>query len=89
MIVTIYHLLSGDEKAPKPPNSAAVAATRATDVQGSDVFGLIGHSLKGSTVSGAKKSSSDDPNDFFKERLLKPLPDFGGNRCSHPSPPAF
>ncbi len=30
----------------------------------------------------AAKKSSDDPNDFFKERLLKPLPDFGGNRCA-------
>jgi hypothetical protein len=40
----------------------------------------VGTALKGNAVGAAKKSS-DDPNDFFKERLLKPLPDFGGNRC--------
>jgi hypothetical protein len=46
-----------------------------------DGFGLVGHALKGSASAAAKKGS-EDPNDFFKERLLKPLPDFGGNRCS-------
>jgi hypothetical protein len=39
--------------------------------------------LKGNAVGTAKKSS-DDPSDYFKERLLKPLPDFGGNRCGMP-----
>ena len=47
---------------------------------GGDGLGLVGHALKGNAVGAAKKSS-DDPNDYFKERLLKPLPDFGGNRC--------
>ena len=74
---------SGDEKVPKPSLStglAGLAGTRAGDVGSGDAFGLVGHALKGSAGSTVKKSS-DDPNEYFKERLLKPLPDFGGNAC--------
>lgn len=42
---------------------------------------MVGQALKGSAGASAAKKTSDDPNEFFKERLLKPLPDFGGNRC--------
>ena len=57
---------------------AGLGGARAGDGGAGDGFGLVGHALKGGVAT--VKKSSDDPNDFFKERLLKPLPDFGGNR---------